>query len=133
MQSFDCQNYSYNYYALRTFEKITKEFFAVNSIQIIECASEEDAKKIAIKRSGSDPYPVYFFESDTSGEKLYEEFYTSDDIVSLDAFVSLGIIKCKGELNRKQIYEVIKELKEIVNNKDKGMLPPNPCYYLRFS
>ena len=22
---------------------------------------------------------------------------------------------------------------EIVNNKDKGMLPPNPCYYLRFS
>lgn len=101
---------------LVSFEKITKEFFAVNSIQIIECASEEDAKKIAIKRSGSDPYPVYFFESDTSGEKLYEEFYTSDDIVSLDAFVSLGIIKCKRELNRKQIYEVIKELKEIVNN-----------------
>lgn len=101
---------------LVSFEKITKEFFAVNSIQIIECDSEEDAKKIAIKRSGSDPYPVYFFESDTSGEKLYEEFYTSDDIVSLDAFVSLGIIKCKRELNRKQIYEVIKELKEIVNN-----------------
>ena len=22
---------------------------------------------------------------------------------------------------------------EIVNNKDKGMLPQNPCYYLRFS
>ena len=101
---------------LVSFEKITKEFFAVNSIQIIECDSEEDAKKIAIKRSGSDPYPVYFFESDTSGEKLYEEFYTSDDIVSLDAFVSLGIIKCKRELKRKQIYEVIKELKEIVNN-----------------
>ncbi len=101
---------------LVSFEKITKEFFAVNSIKIIECTSEEDAKKIAIKRSGSDPYPVYFFESDTSGEKLYEEFYTSDDIVSLDAFVSLGIIKCKRELNRKQIHEVIKELKEIVNN-----------------
>jgi len=101
---------------LVSFEKITKEFFAVNSIQTIECDSEEDAKKIAIKRSGSDPYPVYFFESDTSGEKLYEEFYTSDDIVSLDAFVSLGIIKCKRELNRKQIHEVIKELKVIVNN-----------------
>ena len=50
--------------------------------------SDEEARQgignVCLKRQ--DPYPVYFFKSDTSGEKLYEEFYTKEDTLELDSF-----------------------------------------------
>lgn len=52
-----------------------------------------DEKK-AIKYDLETPYyPVFFFESNTSGEKKYEEFYSNNDIVSLKDYYSLGVIK----------------------------------------
>ena len=39
--------------------------------------------------------PVYFFKTDTSGEKPYEEFYTEHDKIDSNSFNSLGIIKNK--------------------------------------
>ena len=38
-------------------------------------------------------YPVYFFSSDTTGEKDFEEFYTVGESLGMDRFEALGIIK----------------------------------------
>ena len=38
-------------------------------------------------------WPVYFFESDTSGEKTFEEFYTPGEVLDMDTFVNLGVVK----------------------------------------
>jgi hypothetical protein len=38
-------------------------------------------------------WPIYFFESDTSGEKAFEEFYTAEETLDLERFVNLGVIK----------------------------------------
>jgi len=38
-------------------------------------------------------WPVYFFESDTSGEKPYEEFHTAGEVLDMEKFVSLGVVK----------------------------------------
>ncbi len=38
-------------------------------------------------------WPVYFFESDTSGEKTFEEFYTPGEVLDLETFVNLGVVK----------------------------------------
>ena len=40
-------------------------------------------------------YPVYFFKSDTTGEKDFEEFYSDKEIIDMDCFNSIGIIKNK--------------------------------------
>jgi len=48
-------------------------------------------------------YPVYFFTSDTSGEKAYEEFFTQGEDVDLKRYESLGVIK---NAPRKQIGEI---------------------------
>jgi len=42
---------------------------------------------------GMRPYPVYYFHSDTSGEKPFEEFFTEDEELDLTRFESLGVIK----------------------------------------
>ena len=47
-------------------------------------------KRSCIKLTDISEYPVYFFKTDTSGEKLFEEFYTSDDKVNLNLYESIG-------------------------------------------
>ena len=36
---------------------------------------------------------LYFFSSDTTGEKDFEEFYTADESLDIDRFKALGVIK----------------------------------------
>ena len=56
------------------FKEITEDFFKASKREIIRCKSEEEARLLSIKLNENEPYPVYFFGSDTSGEKLYEDF-----------------------------------------------------------
>ena len=66
----------------------------------------------------NDSYPVYFFDSDTSGEKLYEEFYTDIDEVDLNQFESLGVIKNARKLPLNQIEKCIFDLKNLMHSGD---------------
>ncbi len=43
--------------------------------------------------NGGEAWPVYFFESDTSGEKSFEEFYTPGEELDEERFVNLGVVK----------------------------------------
>ena len=57
------------------------------------CKSEAEAiERAANLRKGSKEYPVYFSKSDTSGEKMYEEFYLDDDVTDMNRYRSLGVI-----------------------------------------
>ena len=56
--------------------------------------SEDAARRAAAQLdANSTTWPVYYFESDTSGEKGFEEFYTSSETVDLDRFEALGVVK----------------------------------------
>ena len=65
-------------------------FMIFNNITFMNL--EEEAKKIALNLSDNSSYPVYFFKTDTSGEKLYEEFYSSEDEVNFNLYDSIGVI-----------------------------------------
>ena len=58
---------------LVNFKSITEDFFKYLNKDIKICKSEKEAKEFASNLSDSSSYPVYFFKTDTSGEKLYEE------------------------------------------------------------
>ncbi len=76
---------------LRSFRSITDRFIEAQGFQPEVCASEEEARqKVSLIPAGK--YPVYYFVTDTSGEKLFEEFYSRDDQVDLRRFSSLGVI-----------------------------------------
>jgi len=74
------------------FKTITEDFFNYLNKEIRICESEIEAKKIALNLSDTSPYPIFFFKTDTSGEKLYEEFYTSEDEVNFDLYESIGVV-----------------------------------------
>lgn len=74
------------------FKEITLDFFEALGQKIQLCATEDEARQLASNRNLNEPYPVYFMPSDTSGEKLYEEFYTETDELDNERFQSLGVI-----------------------------------------
>jgi len=75
-------------------------------------SSEQEAKQKAAHLSGN-KYPVYFFESDTSGEKLYEEFYTDSEELDLDRFKWLGVIRNAERRERHELDNVINQLNSV--------------------
>jgi FlaA1/EpsC-like NDP-sugar epimerase len=114
------------------FKEITEDFFKASNREIAICSSEIEAKTLSSKLREDAPYPVYFFDSDTSGEKLYEEFFTDTDEVDLFKFESLGVIKNARKLPMNQIEMCIFELKTLMRsgNYDKKSIIENLKKYL---
>jgi FlaA1/EpsC-like NDP-sugar epimerase len=79
------------------FKDIAIDFLKENNFKPFIVQSEKEAKEFDFKIS-SEKYPIYFFESDTSGEKTYEEFYTEDEDYVLDRYNSLGYINSIDEM-----------------------------------
>jgi len=98
------------------FKEITLDFFKEMAIPVIECLSDDDAKNRAASMSIEDPHPIYFFTSDTSGEKLYEEFYTEIDEVDLNKYVGMGVIKNAVKPSQTQIENCICELQMLMQS-----------------
>lgn len=87
------------------------------------CASEEEARaKAARLGPASKSWPVYFFPSDTSGEKLYEEFYTAGEDIDWGRFRALGVIRGRPACSLPEIEARFAELERLFDSPglDKG-------------
>ena len=73
------------------FKEIALDFLKENGFEPELVKSEKEAKEFEIDNN-QNKYPIYFFKSDTSGEKGYEEFYTEDEDYNIDTYYSLGFI-----------------------------------------
>lgn len=97
--------------AMTTFDQIAVDFLSVNGYRPIFCSSDEEAiekaKVLGSNRSNYN-YPVRFTESDTSGEKFFEEFYTDKETLDMQRYSSLGVVVGKEIPDKKRIAELIK-------------------------
>ena len=78
---------------LITFSSIAEKYLEELGYEPVKCATEQEARDRVKELKAQHKYPVYFFESDTTGEKDFEEFYTDDEVLDMDRFESIGIIK----------------------------------------
>ena len=79
---------------MMTFSTIAEHFLREIGMEPDYCESDEEARiKAASWEYGMKKYPVYFFTTDTSGEKSYEEFLTKEDMLDMNRFDALGVIK----------------------------------------
>jgi FlaA1/EpsC-like NDP-sugar epimerase len=78
------------------------------------CASEDEARSAASQRAPEDSrWPVYYFASETSGEKPFEEFFTADEIVDHARFEALGVISGRTGNDVAGIRSTITDLREL--------------------
>jgi len=100
-----------------TFDNIAKDLLNFLGLEIDICKSEEEAKiKSSLLTHSSKKYPVYFFKSYTSGEKKFEEFYTKNEVLDLDKFHNLGVIKNSLKRDLIEIEQIFKSLENIFLN-----------------
>ena len=74
------------------FKEIALDFLKENGFESELVESEKEAKEFDFDSNPS-KYPIYFFKTDTSGEKTYEEFYTEEEDYEITKFDALGFIK----------------------------------------
>ena len=68
-------------------------FLKQRGFETYECASEDEARDRADELIAQKKWPCYFFKSDTTGEKDFEEFFTNKETLDMTRFDSVGIIK----------------------------------------
>lgn len=78
---------------LTRFSDIAVRYLNQLGFEAHECASEDEARERAVELIVQKKWPCYFFKSDTTGEKDFEEFFTDNETLDMTRFSSLGVIK----------------------------------------
>jgi FlaA1/EpsC-like NDP-sugar epimerase len=95
------------------FKDIALDFLNQNGFIPKLVQSEKEAKDFDFENNPK-KYPIYFFKTDTSGEKTYEEFYTEEEDYEINTYDSLGFIN-SPDVNIS--YEDLKfSFEEVFNN-----------------
>jgi FlaA1/EpsC-like NDP-sugar epimerase len=95
------------------FKDIALDFLKEKGFEPELVLSEQEAKNFDFDKYPK-KYPIYFFQTDTSGEKAYEEFYTEEENYEVNEFDSLGYIKT-SEVNI-SFVEVEADFGTVFNN-----------------
>lgn len=75
------------------FSDIAVRYLAALGYEAYPCASEDEARGRATELIAQKKWPCYFFTSDTTGEKDFEEFYTDREKLDMQRFATIGVIK----------------------------------------
>ncbi len=69
------------------------------------CKTESEARELVKTLPKQGKWPCLFTNSDTTGEKDFEEFYTDKETLDMYKFENLGIIKNMPEFDENQLNE----------------------------
>jgi FlaA1/EpsC-like NDP-sugar epimerase len=78
---------------LITFSEIAVRYLAALGYEAFACASEDEARARTTELIAAKRWPCYFFKSDTTGEKDFEEFYTGAEVLQMERFESIGVVR----------------------------------------
>lgn len=98
---------------LITFSEIAVRYLRSLGYEPVECAGEEEARARVPELKGSRKWPVYFFESDTTGEKDFEEFYTPGETLDLGRFESVGVIENEASFDEARIEDFERTIRDL--------------------
>lgn len=78
---------------LISFAQIAVKYLEQLGYEPYLCEFEEEARKLSETLPDQGKWPCLFTDSDTTGEKDFEEFFTDKETLDMESFQSLGVIK----------------------------------------
>lgn len=78
---------------LISFADIAVKYLAQKGFEPVLCSSEDEARELAKTLPEQGKWPCLFTGSDTTGEKDFEEFFTDVEVLDMQRFSNLGVIK----------------------------------------
>lgn len=101
---------------LITFADIAIKYLANLGFEPYLCSSEQEARDLMATKPDLGQWPCLFSDSDTTGEKDFEEFYTDNEILNMDRFNSIGVIKNEALF----VPDLINEFEQTIENLKKN-------------
>lgn len=90
---------------LITFSEIAVRYLRERGYEPYECESEDEARDRAEELIANKQWPCYFFKSDTTGIKRFEEFFTDNEDLDMECFESVGVIRNQPDFNEAKLDE----------------------------
>jgi len=101
------------------FDQIALDLLKALELKPDFCKTEEEARqKALLLEENSSSYPVYFFNSGTSGEKPYEEFFTDKEVLDNDSFINLGVVKNSKKRSIEEIDTIFDQLHTLFESNE---------------
>ncbi|WP_353663230.1 UDP-N-acetylglucosamine 4,6-dehydratase [Hydrogenimonas sp. SS33] len=79
------------------------------------CKSEEEARELAKTLPQKGQWPCLFTPSDTTGEKDFEEFFTENELLDMERFENIGVIKNEPVFDDALLNDFEKTIREYRN------------------
>jgi FlaA1/EpsC-like NDP-sugar epimerase len=98
---------------LITFSGIAEHFLRERGYEPYKCTSEEEARDRAEELIDNKQWPCYFFKSDTTGEKDFEEFFTNSEDLDMDRFNTVGIIRNRPDFDDAKLDDFMDGIKSL--------------------
>ena len=101
---------SHNDLKLTSFARIAENFLQSIGKVPLRCETEDEARKLCEIKTLEDYWPCFWTQSDTTGEKHYEEFYTDQEEPDFSRYRSIGIVMNRTEINLNELINAEKKL-----------------------
>jgi nucleoside-diphosphate-sugar epimerase len=98
---------------LTRFSDIAVRHLARHGYEAVRCASEQEARDRVAELVPQGRWPCYFFASDTTGEKDFEEFYTEGELLDTERFSAIGVIKAPAAAEAEGLDAFLDEIGRI--------------------
>jgi FlaA1/EpsC-like NDP-sugar epimerase len=81
------------------------------------CETEDEARELVNTLPGKGKWPCLFTDSDTTGEKDFEEFFTDKETLDIQRFNNLGVIKNEAVFDADLVSQFENEITEMKSSK----------------
>jgi len=102
---------------LITFSEIAVRYLRERGYEPYECESEDEARDRAEELIANKQWPCYFFNSDTTGEKDFEEFFTDNEDLDMERFETVGVIKNQPDFDETKLDDFMNGIETL---REKG-------------
>ena len=99
------------------FSDIAVLYLKEKGLEPFICDSEEQARNYFNENKRDHNWPCLFTKSDTSGEKVFEEFYTENEKLDMERFDKLGVIKNALDYQEQKLLFFEKEIFKLKRSK----------------
>ncbi len=101
---------------LISFADIAVKYLKEKGYEPYLCKDEEEARELAKILPTEGKWPCLFTASDTTGEKDFEEFFTDKEVLDMQRFENLGIIKNEAIYDEELLNNFEKTIKGYLKN-----------------
>ena len=101
---------------LITFSEIASRYLRERGYEPYECESEDEARDRADELIANKQWPCYFFNSDTTGEKDFEEFFTDNEDLDMERFETVGVIKNQPDFDEVKLDDFMDGIEALREN-----------------